>query len=33
MACESVLDQKIKSQLIADTFSLAGIVPLDQRIY
>jgi hypothetical protein len=31
LACDSPLDQKIKGNLIADLFTLAGIVPLDQR--
>lgn len=33
MACDSPLDQKIKSDLISDTLTLTGIVPLDQRLY
>jgi tubulin polyglutamylase TTLL5 len=31
LACDSPLDQKIKGGLIADLFTLAGVVPLDQR--
>ena len=31
LGCDSPLDQKIKGNLLADTFSLIGIVPLDQR--
>lgn len=29
--CDSPLDQKVKGNLIADLFTLAGIVPLEQR--
>ena len=29
--CDSPLDQRIKAQLISDIFTLAGIVPLEQR--
>ena len=31
MSCESPLDQKIKGNLIADTLSMCGIVPIEQR--
>ena len=31
LGCDSPLDQKIKGNLMADLFSLIGIVPLDQR--
>ncbi len=31
LGCDSPLDQKIKANLIADTLTLAGIVPIDQR--
>ena len=31
LACESPLDQRIKGELIADLFTLSGIVPLEQR--
>jgi len=31
LACDTPLDQKIKGNLIADTISLAGIVPLEKR--
>lgn len=30
--CDSPLDQKIKSNLIADLFNLAGMVHLDERL-
>jgi Tubulin-tyrosine ligase family len=33
LACDSVLDSKIKSELIADLFNLVGIVPLSQRTH
>ena len=33
LACETPLDHRIKSELMADLFSLIGIVPLDQRAY
>jgi tubulin polyglutamylase TTLL5 len=29
--CDSPLDQRIKGELIADLFTMAGIVPLEQR--
>jgi len=29
--CDAPIDQKIKGELIADLFTLAGIVPIDQR--
>ena len=29
--CDSLLDQKIKAEMIADLFSMAGMVPVDQR--
>ena len=32
LSCDSPLDQKVKSNCIADLFSLAGVVKLDQRI-
>ena len=31
LACESPLDQRIKGELIADLFTIAGITPLEQR--
>lgn len=31
LGCESSLDQKIKSNLIADLFTLIGVVPLQHR--
>ena len=31
LGCDSPLDQKVKSNCIADLFSLAGVVKLDQR--
>ena len=31
LACESPLDQRIKGELIADLFTIAGIAPLEQR--
>jgi hypothetical protein len=31
LSCDSPLDQKIKANLIADLFTLAGIVPLELR--
>lgn len=33
LGCESALDLKIKSELIADLFNLTGVAPLDQRTY
>jgi hypothetical protein len=30
--CDSPLDQKIKSNMIADLFSLAGMIHLDERV-
>lgn len=33
LACETPLDQRIKSDLVADLFTLIGIVPNDQRAY
>lgn len=33
LACETPLDQRIKSELIADLFTLIGLVPNDQRVY
>ena len=29
--CDAPLDQKIKGELIADLFTMAGVVPTDQR--
>lgn len=31
MGCDSPLDQKIKGNLIADLFTLVGVVPLELR--
>ena len=31
MGCDAPLDQRIKGNLIADMFTLIGIVPLEQR--
>ena len=31
LSCDSPLDQKIKGNLLADLFTLSGIVPLEQR--
>ena len=33
LGCDSPLDQKVKANMIADLFSLTGVVPLDQRNY
>ena len=33
LACDSPIDQKIKGELIADLFTLCGMVPLDQQCY
>jgi tubulin polyglutamylase TTLL5 len=32
MGCDSPLDQKIKANVVADLFSLAGVVQLEQRL-
>ncbi len=31
--CDAPIDQKIKGELISDLFTMAGVVPLDQRDY
>ena len=31
LGCDSQLDQRIKSNLISDTFTIIGVVPLDRR--
>lgn len=31
MGCDAPLDQRIKGNLVADLFTLIGIVPLEQR--
>ena len=31
LGCDSVLDQRVKSALVADLFTLIGIKPLDKR--
>ena len=32
MSCESPLDQKIKGNMIADSLTLCGVVPLEGRV-
>jgi tubulin polyglutamylase TTLL5 len=33
LGCDTPLDQKVKANMIADLFSLSGVVPLDMRNY